>query len=52
MGDNINPEEQLNLALAEAKKNKYCEIGGKVVTIYATNEETPEETNIMKIMSV
>lgn len=52
VGENIDSEEQLNLAIADAKKNKYVEIGAKVVTIYATNEDTPEETNIMKIMSV
>jgi hypothetical protein len=31
---------------------KLAEIGAKVVTITASNEDSPDETNIMKIMSV
>jgi hypothetical protein len=42
----------LNFALAEVKKNKICQPGAKVVTITATNEDSPDESNIMKIMSV
>jgi hypothetical protein len=42
----------LNFAIQEAKTMQLARVGAKVVTIVATNEDTPEETNIMKIMSV
>ena len=29
-----------------------CELGNKVIVIHGTDEETPEETNIMKIITV
>jgi pyruvate kinase len=45
-------DEQLNIALADAKKSKLAESGAKIVTITATNEDTQDETNIMKIMSL
>ena len=38
-------------AIQEAKKAKLCIGGAKVVSITGTNEDTPEETNIMKIMN-
>jgi len=45
-------DEQLNAALEDAKKNGFVDSGAKVVTITAANEDTSEETNIMKIMTV
>ena len=47
----MEQDEQIEIALLEAKKMKLSDTGAKVVTITATNEESPDETNIMKIMS-
>lgn len=45
-------DDAIAFAIQEAKKAKLCVGGAKVVTITGTNEDTPEETNIMKIMNV
>lgn len=50
--DNMDLDEAILHAIAEAKKHKLCIGGAKVVSITGTNEDTPEETNIMKIMNV
>ena len=38
--------------IQEAKNLKLCKTGSKVAVIHATNEETPDESNIMKILDV
>jgi len=36
----------------EAKGMRLCKTGTKVAIVHATNEETPEESNIMKLLDV
>ena len=48
----LDLDQSISLALQHAKKSKLCIGGAKVVTITGTNEDSPDETNIMKIMNV
>lgn len=50
--DTLDIDAQISLALTEAKKHKVAKTGSKVVTIHGTNEDSPDESNIMKIMNV
>jgi len=50
--ENMSIDAQISLALSESKKLKVCKTGSKVVTIHGTNEDSPDESNIMKILSV
>ena len=45
-------ENIIHFVIQEAKNMKYCKTGSKVAVIHATNEETPDESNIMKILDV
>lgn len=38
--------------IQEAKNLKLCKAGSKVAIIHGTNEDTPDESNIMKIVDV
>ena len=38
--------------IQEAKNMKLCKTGTKVAVIHATNEETADESNIMKVLDV
>lgn len=49
---NLDQDQSIIYAIGCAKKAKLCIGGAKVVSITGTNEDTPEETNIMKIMNV
>ncbi len=42
----------LNLVIKTAKDMKLCKQGHKVVTIHGTQEESPEESNILKILDI
>lgn len=50
--EQMDLDDAIQHAIAEAKKMKLCMGGAKVVSISGTNEDTPEETNFMKIMNV
>lgn len=50
--DTLEIDAQIACAITEAKKQKYTKSGSKCVTIHGTNEDSPEESNIMKIMNV
>jgi len=50
VGETVEIEEQMVMALLEAKKMKVVETHAKIVTITASNEDSPDETNVMKIM--
>jgi hypothetical protein len=39
-------------AIAEAKKMKVCKVGHKIVVVHSLNEESGEESNVMKIVSI
>jgi pyruvate kinase len=49
---NMDVDDQIQYALGEAKRMKVCKTGHKVVTIHGLNEDTPDESNIMKILNV
>lgn len=42
----------IHSVIKEAKTMKLCKTGNKVAVIHGTNEETPDESNIMKILDV
>jgi pyruvate kinase len=42
----------LQLVIKYAKDINLCKAGHKVVTIHGSNEETPDESNIMKIINI
>ena len=42
----------INFLIQEAKSMKLCKPGDKVAAIYGTQEETPDESNIMKILDI
>ena len=45
-------ENIIHHVIQEAKTLKLCKTGSKVAVIHATNEETPDESNIMKVLDV
>ena len=45
-------ENIIQQVIQEAKNLKLCKTGAKVAVIHGTNEETPDESNIMKILDV
>ena len=51
LGD-LDEQKQVQSVFMEAKRLRHVKIGSKAVMIMAKNEETPEETNIMKIMNI
>ena len=40
----------INFLIQEAKNMKLCKTGDKIAAIYGTQEETPDESNVMKIL--
>ena len=50
--DTLDLDAQIACALTEAKKQKVAKTGSKAVTIHGTNEDSPDESNIMKILNV
>lgn len=42
----------IQLVIKQAKEMNLCKQGNKVVTIHGTAEETPDESNIMKIIDI
>lgn len=42
----------IQLVVKQAKEMHLCKAGNKVVTIHGTNEETPDESSIMKIVDI
>jgi purine nucleoside phosphorylase len=42
----------IQFVISEAKNMKMISAGGKVAVIHGTNEETPDESNIMKILTI
>jgi hypothetical protein len=42
----------IQFVISEAKNMKLCKVGTKVAVIHGTNEETPDESNIMKILDI
>lgn len=45
-------ENVIQFIITEAKNMKLTKTGSKVVVIHGTNEETPDESNIMKILDI
>jgi len=43
-------DQVIAAAVADAKKLNLCKTGAKIAVIYGSNEDTPDESNIMKIM--
>jgi len=39
-------------AVSEAKKQKVCKVGHKIVVVHSLNEESGEESNVMKIVNI
>ncbi len=42
----------MQMVVKVAKENHLVKSGGKVVVILAQNEDTPDESNVMKIVDV
>jgi len=42
----------IQFVITEAKKMGLAKSGSKVAVIHGTNEETPDESNIMKILTI
>jgi pyruvate kinase len=42
----------IQFVISEAKKMNMVKAGNKVAVIHGTNEETPDESNIMKILTI
>ena len=42
----------IQFVISEAKNMNMCKTGSKVAVIHGTNEETPDESNIMKILTI
>lgn len=45
-------ENVIQFVISEAKNMKLIKAGAKVAVIHGTNEETPDESNIMKILDI
>ena len=45
-------ENIIHTVIQEAKNMKLCKTGSKVAVIHATNEDTADESNIMKVLDV
>ena len=45
-----DPSTVINSVIATAKEQKLCKAGCKVAVIYSTNEDSPDESNVMKIV--
>ena len=45
-------DDQIHHSINQGRKLKVCKIGSKVAVIHGSNEDTPEECNTMKIMTV
>jgi len=45
-------DAQVKCAIDHARNLKYCKSGSKVVTIHGLNEDSPDESNVMKILNV
>lgn len=45
-------EGLLLLVIKQAKEMGLCKENGKVITIHGTNEDTPDESNIIKILDI
>lgn len=45
-------DQLLQLVIKTARDMGLCASGHKVVTIHGTKEETPDESNIMKILDI
>ena len=48
----MDHDQEVKFAIAEARKMKYVKSGNKVITIHGVAEDTPDESNVMKIMNV
>jgi pyruvate kinase len=48
----VGTDNVLQLVIKEAKERGLCKSGSKVVCIHSSNEDTPDESNIMKIVEV
>lgn len=42
----------MQLVIKQAKEMGLCKQGNKVITIHGTNEESPDESNILKILDI
>lgn len=51
-GLELDMDSQIAYALEEARKMKVCKAGNKVVVIHGSNEDSPDETNVMKVLTV
>lgn len=51
-GLELDIDSQISFALEECRKMKVCKSGNKVVVIHGSNEDSPDETNVMKVMTV
>jgi pyruvate kinase len=49
---NMDHDDQVKFAISEARKMKYCKSGNKVITVHGMNEDSPDESNVMKILNV
>ena len=48
----MDHDQQVKFAVSEARKMKYVKSGNKVITIHGVNEDSPDESNVMKILNV
>ena len=48
----IGTDNILQLVIKEAKERNLCKSGHKVVCIHSANEESPDESNILKIIDI
>ena len=48
----LSVEDQTAFAIIQGRKMKVCKAGYKVVVLNGTNEDTPDESNVMKVMTV
>ena len=49
---NFLGQELIDNAIRHAKENKICAIGDNVIAIQSVQEEEPENSNILKILTV
>lgn len=48
----VGTDNVLQLVIKEAKERNLCKSGHKVVCIHSNNEDTPDESNILKIIDI
>lgn len=45
-----NADQVIAGCISAAKEKKYVKVGQKIAIVHGTNEETPDESDIMKIL--